>query len=68
MNKEFLNRVVDHIVKETRMDCQALSYRNTCWSAFFFSCHCKNIYALNEKEIAYVWNEYGNIINDKINE
>ena len=33
-----------------------------------FSQHCKNLYALNEEEIDYVWNEYRNIINDKINE
>jgi len=31
-----------------------------------FSKHCKEIYILNEEEIDYVWNEYGNIIKDKI--
>ena len=28
--------------------------------------HCKDVYGLNEQEIDYVWNEYKDIINDKI--
>ena len=32
-----------------------------------FSQHCKEIYSLNEQEIDYVWNEYRNIIHDKMN-
>ena len=67
MNNKFLNRVVGQIVKETIMDCRALSYsRNTCWSAFFFSCHCKNVYALNEQEIKYVYEEYKDKINKEL--
>jgi hypothetical protein len=59
MNNKFLNKVVDHIVKETIMDCRALSYsRNTCWSPFFFSCHCKNIYGLKPAEIKYAYKQY----------
>ena len=29
--------------------------------------HCKNIYGLNDDEVNYVWNEYKEIIIDKIN-
>ena len=28
--------------------------------------HCKEIYGLNNDEVDYVWNEYKNIIKDKI--
>tara|TARA_R110000824_G_scaffold113599_5_gene263357 strand:+ start:192 stop:461 length:270 start_codon:yes stop_codon:yes gene_type:complete len=39
------------------------------FSSFFlyFSKHCKNIYGLNDDEVKYVWNEYRDIIKDKIN-
>ena len=37
------------------------SYRSN-----FFN-HCEEVYGLNEQEIDYVWNEYGKIIKDKIN-
>ena len=43
------------------------------YSSFFssfvcsFSKHCKNIYGLNDDEVKYVWNEYRDIIKDKIN-
>ena len=67
MNNKFLNRVVGQIVKETIMDCRALSYsRNTCWSAFFFSCHCKGIYALNKQEIKYAYKQYTDKINKEL--
>jgi len=32
-----------------------------------FSEHCENVYALNDKEIDYVWKEYKDIIKDKMN-
>ena len=31
-----------------------------------FSKHCRNIYGLNKEEIEYVWEEYKQIIKDKI--
>ena len=37
------------------------SYRSN-----FFN-HCKEVYGLNEQEIEYVWEEYKQIIIDKIN-
>ena len=32
-----------------------------------FTKHCKNVYGLNEEETEYVWDEYREIIIDKIN-
>ncbi len=32
-----------------------------------FSQHCKNLYALNEEEMDYVWKEYKDIIDNKMN-
>ncbi len=86
MNKEFLNRVVDRIVNETRIDftvgkmCTPFLLPSSSFlilsCSFFFTPlpppftsffeHCVGIYSLNRGEIDYVWNEYGNIIKDKI--
>ena len=33
---------------------------------FSFTKYCKNVYGLTYDEINYVWGEYKNIINDKI--
>ena len=33
-----------------------------------FSSYCKNTYGLTEEEIEYVWNEFKEIILDKINQ
>ena len=33
----------------------------------FFPTHCKEVYGLNDDEVKYVWNEYRDIITDKIN-
>ena len=35
-------------------------------SSFLFSSHCKNVYGLNEEETEYVWNNYRQIVKDKI--
>jgi len=43
----------------------SVSPLSSYFSHFFFD-HCENVYGLNEEEIDYVWNEYGNIIHDKI--
>ena len=84
MNKEFLNKVVGHIVKETRMDYVQKTIITPFWYDYFFSSllsssflsfpfssftlHCEEIYSLNEQEIKYVYEEYRNTIKDKINE
>ena len=33
---------------------------------FFFTKHCKDVYGLNNEESKYVWNNYKQIIKDKI--
>ena len=33
---------------------------------FSFTKYCKNVYGLTKDEILYIWKEYRNIINDKI--
>ena len=35
-------------------------------SPIYFSDYCKNIFGLTEDEIEYVWDQYRNIIKDKI--
>jgi hypothetical protein len=40
-------------------------FHSTCFSSFLK--HCKEVYGLNEQEIEYVWEEYKQIIIDKIN-
>jgi len=83
MDKEYLNKVIDQLVSETRIDYNELS--PTLYTPFpypplilsfstfsslvlfySFSKHCKEVYGLNEDEVSYVWNEYKNIIKDKI--
>ena len=78
MDKRFLNKVLDQIISETRIDYDRkeivtplhpipfsfpFSYLP---SSLSFSRHCKNVYGLNEQEIEYVWKEYKDIIKDKI--
>jgi hypothetical protein len=79
MNKKFLNKVADRLVKETRIEFTKGSVLTPFLpfplSSFpflllpfdlFFSEHCENVYALNNEEIDYVWKEYRNTIKDKI--
>jgi len=35
-------------------------------TSFSFSSYCKNTFGLTDDEMEYVWKEYRNIINDKI--
>ena len=82
MNKKFLNKVVDHIVYETKIDFKKRlihfpfhsNYKE--WQPFDFNFElflyngfynqCKNIYGLDGVEIKYVSDEYNTIIRDKI--
>jgi hypothetical protein len=82
MDYKFLHKVVDQIVRETRIDYDmgeiqfpfSSSYYSTSHhsSTLFyllqthFSDHCKNVYGLNEEETMYVWKEYKQIIISKI--
>jgi len=82
-NKKYLHKVIDQIVRETRIDydekkISSPSFPSLFSSLFFlspsffsppspsFSGHCRDVYGLNEQEIKYVWNEYREIIYNKI--
>ena len=80
MDYKFLDKVVDQIVRETRIDYNEKKiyypfsfyplplltsiYPPSLYSSFFE--HCKNVYGLNDDEVKYVWDEYIKIIRDKI--
>lgn len=89
MDYKFLDKVVDQIITETRIDYDMgkiqfpFSPRSPFLSSFFFaspilqltlhpfltspfSDHCKNVYGLKGIEVEYVWEEYKQIIIDKI--
>ena len=85
MDKRFLNKVLDQIVRETRIDHEwgeiqipfsdlsidiphslLLHHLDFHPFLFLFSDHCKNVYGLNKEETEYVWEEYKNIIIDKL--
>ena len=81
MDYKFLDKVLDQIVSETRIDHDKgkiyVPYYSSSHSYLiffdlsvisrFFRIHCKNIYGLNEQETEYVWEKYKEIIKDKIN-
>lgn len=83
MDYKYLDKVVDQIVNETRLDRdeRRLYTPFTSISLYFpttihfynptlfspFSEHCKNVYGLNKEETDYVWDEYKKIIIDKTN-
>ena len=81
-NKEYLNKVLDHLVRGTKIDYEnniissffpslSLSlyiYSSTCFLPFSFSSYCKNTFGLTDEEIEYVWNEFKEIILGKINQ
>lgn len=81
MDKKFLNKVVDQIVSETKIDYDRkeivtplhpipLTYNSTTHNPLpltsFFSRHCRDVYGLNEQEIEYVWGVYSDDIRYKI--
>ena len=89
MDKRFLDKVVDMIVSETRIDPTGVEgrmytpftsyltsltvfvlfsslYSSSKYLFTFFSDHCEDVYGLNKEETEYVWEEYKEIIIDKI--
>ena len=82
MDYKFLNKVVDQIVRETRIDydMEEIQFPFLPLLALDliilanlstqppppFSKHCRDIYGLNEEETIYVWKEYREIVKDKI--
>lgn len=81
-NNIYLDKVVEFIVRDTKIDHdkEEIQYpfypfnRTFLFSLFFpfssifspFSKYCKNVYGLTEDEVKYVWNQYKDIILDKI--
>jgi len=78
MENNYLDKVVDQIVSETRIDYDKEKLHTPFPNilskyllifglpSYYFTHHCKEVYGLNEDEVSYVWNEYKNIIKDKI--
>jgi hypothetical protein len=79
MNKEYLHKVLNHIVSETRIDYDqekayppfTHSLSSSLLSPIFyphlsFLEHCEEVYGLTEPETEYIWEEYKQIIRDKI--
>jgi hypothetical protein len=81
MNEKFLNKVLNQIVSETKIDYRErgkiftpfLPHHYPSHFSFHFSSyrsnftkHCEDVYGLNDDEANYVWGEYKRIINDKI--
>ena len=81
-NKKYLDKVLDHLVRGTRLDYEKkkvyspsslpilfvsfFSFPYPFFSPSFFSTYCRNQFGLTDKEIKYVWREYKSIIKDKI--
>ena len=81
-NKRYLDKVLEHLVRSTKIDYEdeklftpflspslpSSSPPFTFPPLPFFSHHCKNTYGLTDDEILYVWKEYKDIILEKINQ
>ena len=92
MDKKFLHKVLDQIVRETMIGndqnegsidkgygdvmntpfytsfpTHLFFIHSTTFRPTTFSDHCEDVYGLKEQEIEYVWNEYRDIIKDKVN-
>ena len=78
-NKKYLDKVIGSLVRSTKLDYEngivstpltlhLLPFHLS--SSFFlftsFSKYCKNTFGLTEEEIDYVWDEYKDIMKDKI--
>ena len=82
MDYKFLDKVLDHIVRETRIDYDRKvigtplhfipfdffhpSFTSSIYP-LIFSKHCRGVYGLNDDEVKYVWDEYKKIILNKTN-
>lgn len=80
MGNNYLDKVIDNIVSETRIDYDRgkvhtpfyvfFLYKDPTYfhhiSSYNFTMHCTDVYGLNKEETEYVWNEYKEIINDKL--
>ena len=73
----FLDKVIEFIVKDTKIDYDKGRVHLSFFPYPFFPHHltplfgsfsryCKNVYGLTDKEIEYVWKEFLSIIKDKV--
>ena len=81
-NNIYLDKVIEYIVRDTKIDYDKdeiqfpFFYSRFLMSRFsifslsvrlkLFSEYCKEVYGLTEDEVKYVWNQYKDIILDKI--
>jgi len=63
--KIYLDKVVEFLVKGTKIDYDQKRIQYPFLPSPF-SKYCKNVYGLTEDEVKYVWNQYKDIILDKI--
>jgi len=71
-NNKYLNKVIGSLVRGTKIDYDREEIHfpssppssNLSFSLFYT--YCKNMFGLTDDEIEYVWNEYSEIILDKI--
>jgi len=80
MDKNYLDKVAEQILSETRIDYDRgkvytpfyvfFLYQDPTYfhhiSSYTFTMHCTDVYGLNRYEIFYVWDKYKEIINDKL--
>ena len=80
MDKRFLDKVIDQLVNETRIDYDEerflppFSIPSSWFSPFLshfsphpsFIIHCREVYGLNKEETGYVWDKYILLIKDKL--
>lgn len=78
MNEKYLDKVLNQIVSETKIDSEGrvittfspfpFSLPLTPRSPFFlyFYDHCRDIYGLTEDEIHYLWEKYKYILENKM--
>ena len=76
MDKKFLDKVVDQIMSETTINYEkekvytTFSFPHPTFASspfsYIFTTHCKEVYGLNYEETEYVWDQFRQIIKDKI--
>ena len=77
-NKKYLDKVLDHLVRSTKINYENNEVNTPIphlFPSYFhfpftppstFTKYCKDQFGLTEEEMEYVWKEYVDIINDKI--
>ncbi len=73
-SKEYLDKVIDYIVRDTKIDYDykkifSTPFNHNVYPTIYFSPlrkYCMNIFGLTEEETIYVWKEYKKIIDNKL--